>query len=199
MGLVVSESDLSTNAPWGCEGTLMPEGPTPEAIGQGAINTATIVETCATSGIAARLATDLVLNGFSDWFLPSLEELAMIWSELASDGLGGFANHTYWSSTQADATQAFTVDMNNGSTNQHNKSQTNRHTRAARYYAIGTTTFPVSPTIYVNSTTATVVTYPSPAVESPAFYLEQPRTESIDNLFIDVAIGAVPTARGHGR
>ena len=190
MGLVVSESDLSTNAPWGCQGVLIPEGPTPEAIGQGAINTATIVATCLTSGIAARLANDLVLNGFSDWFLPSLEELAMIWSELASDGLGGFANHTYWSSTQADATQAFTVDMNNGSTNQHNKSQTNRHTRAARYYAIGTTTFPVSPTIYVNSTTATVVTYPSPAVESPAFYLEQPRTESIDNLFIDVAIGA---------
>jgi hypothetical protein len=59
-----------------------------------------------------------------------------------------------------------------------------------RYYVIDTTTFPVSPTIYVNSSTATVVTYPSPAVESPAFYLEQPRTESIDNLFIDVAIGA---------
>ena len=191
MGLVVSESDLSTNAPWGCQGVLIPEGPTPGAIGQGAINTATIVATCLTSGIAARLANDLVLNGFSDWLLPSLDELAMIWSELASEGLGNFANHTYWSSTQESATQAFTVDMNNGNQGMHSKDNTsNRYTRAARYYVIDTTTFPVSPTIYVNSTTATVVTYPSPAVESPAFYLEQPRTESIDNLFIDVAIGA---------
>jgi hypothetical protein len=190
MGLVVSESDLSTNAPWGCQGVLIPEGLTPEAIGQGALNTATIVANCATSGIAARLADQLVLNGFSDWFLPSLDELLEVYTNLASAGLGNFANHSYWSSTQASATQASTVDMNSGNANDHNKSQTNRHTRAMRYYVIDTTTFPVSPTIYVNSSTATVVTYPSPAVESPAFYLEQPRTESIDNLFIDVAIGA---------
>ena len=48
----------------------------------------------------------------------------------------------------------------------------------------------VSPNIEVNSSTATVVTYASPPVESPTFYLEQPRTESIDNLLIDVAVGA---------
>lgn len=190
MGLVVSDSDLSTNAEWGCQGTLIPEGASPEAIGQGLNNTLTIVGGCPTSGIAARLANDLVLNGFTDWFLPSYDELNLIYTNVASIGLGGFSNHSYWSSTQDGANQAFTINMNNGSPNSHNKSQTNKHTRAARYYAIGTITFPVSPNIEVNSSTATVIPYPSPPIESPTFYLEQPRTESIDNLLINVAIGA---------
>ena len=136
---ITAATDQSTSAPWGCQGTLISEGLTPEAIGQGVINTASIVATCATAGIAARLADQLVLNGFSDWFLPSLEELGMMWTELASDGLGGFVNQSYWSSTQASATQAFTIDMSNGNFNQHNKSQTNRHTRAMRRFLLPTT------------------------------------------------------------
>lgn len=133
---ITAATDQSTSAPWGCQGTLILEGATPEAIGQGIINTATIVATCATSGIAARLADELVLNGFSDWFLPSLDELLEVYANLASAGLGSFANQSYWSSTQADATQAFTVDMNNGNANEHNKSQANRHTRAMRRFLL---------------------------------------------------------------
>ena len=137
---ITAATDQSTSAQWGCQGTLIPEGATPEAIGQGVINTPTIVATCATAGIAARLADQLVLNGFSDWFLPSLEELGMMWTELASDGLGSFANHIYWSSTQASATQAYTVDMNNGNQGTHSKGNTsNRYTRAMRRFLLPVT------------------------------------------------------------
>ncbi len=136
---ITAAVDQSSSAPWGCQGTLIPEGATPEAIGQGVINTASIVGDCATAGIAARLANDLVLNGFSDWFLPSLDELLEVYANLASADLGSFDNHSYWSSTQVSATQAFTIDMNNGSFNQHNKSQTNRHTRAMRRFLLPTT------------------------------------------------------------
>jgi hypothetical protein len=137
---ITAAVDQSSNAEWGCPGTLIPEGATPEAIGQGIVNTASIVATCATAGISARLANDLVLNNFSDWFLPSLEELGMMWTELASDGLGGFANHIYWSSTQASDTQAFTVDMNNGNQGTHSKGNTsNRYTRAMRRFLLPTT------------------------------------------------------------
>jgi len=136
---ITAATDQSTSAQWGCQGTLIAEGLTPDAIGQGVINTASIVAGCATAGISARVANDLVLNGFSDWFLPSLEELGMMWTELASDGLGSFVNQSYWSSTQASATQAYTVDMNNGNPNFHNKSQTNRHTRAMRRFLLPTT------------------------------------------------------------
>jgi hypothetical protein len=135
---ITSQSDQSTNAPWGCQGTLIPEGATPDAIGQGIINTPTIVANCATAGIAARLANDLVLEGFSDWFLPSLEELLGMHTNLADAGLGNLSNHSYWSSTQATDTRAYTVDMNNGQANFHNKSQTNRHTRAMRRFLLPT-------------------------------------------------------------
>jgi hypothetical protein len=136
---ITAAVDQSSNAEWGCQGTLIAEGATPEAIGQGVINTATIVANCATAGIAAKLADQLVLNSFSDWFLPSLEELLEMYTNLASAGLGSFVNQSYWSSTQASATEAFTVDMNNGNANQHNKSQTNRHTRAMRRFLLPTT------------------------------------------------------------
>ena len=136
---ITAGADQSTSAQWGCQGTLIPEGATPDAIGQGVINTASIVATCATAGIAARLADELVLNGFSDWFLPSLEELNEVYANLASAGLGSFSNHSYWASTQATATQAYTVDMNNGNPNFHNKSQTNRHTRAMRRFLLPVT------------------------------------------------------------
>ena len=129
--------DQSSNAEWGCQGTNIA---TSTELGQGIVNTASIVAGCATAGISARLANDLVLNSFSDWFLPSLEELGMMWTELASDGLGSFANHTYWSSTQASATQAFTVDMNNGNQGTHSKDNTsNRYTRAMRRFLLPTT------------------------------------------------------------
>ena len=135
---ITAAMDQSSNAPWGCEGTDI--AGTVGSIGTGPANTALIVANCATAGIAARLADQLVLNSFSDWFLPSLEELAMMWPELVSDGLGSFANHTYWSSTQASDTQAFTVDMNNGNQGTHSKGNTsNRYTRAMRRFLLPTT------------------------------------------------------------
>jgi hypothetical protein len=135
---ITAAADQSSSAPWGCEGVLI-AGLSGE-IGKGAANTAAIVSGCATAGISARLADQLVLNGFSDWFLPSLEELAEVYTELASAGLGSFASHTYWSSTQDDAGHAFTVNMNNGNQGTHNKDNTsNRYTRAMRRFLLPVT------------------------------------------------------------
>lgn len=133
---ISAAADQSTDAPWGCQGTDI--SGTLSAVGTGSANTALIVAGCATSGISARICDELTLNGYSDWFLPSLDELAEMYTKLAADGLGNFANHTYWSSTQQSATQAYTIDFNNGNTNAHNKSQTNRHTRAMRRFLMGT-------------------------------------------------------------
>ena len=136
---ISAAADQDSDAPWGCQGTLILEGASPEAIGQGVINTATIVASCPTSGISARICDQLVLNGYSDWFLPSLDELAQMYTKLAADGLGNFANHTYWSSTQQSATQAYTIDMNNGNQGTHAKGNTsNRYTRAMRRFLMGT-------------------------------------------------------------
>ena len=133
---ISAAADQSTSAPWGCQGTNI--SGTLNAVGTGSANTALIVASCATSGISARICDQLTLNGYSDWFLPSLDELAQMYTQLDANGFGNFANQSYWSSTQSSATQAYTIDFNNGNTNAHQKSQTNRHTRAMRRFLMGT-------------------------------------------------------------
>ena len=152
---ISAAADQSTDAPWGCQGTDI--SGTLSAVGTGSANTALIVAGCATSGISARICDQLTLNGYSDWFLPSLDELTEMYTKLAADGLGNFANHTYWSSTQESATQAYTIDFNNGNTNAHNKSQTNRHTRAMRRFLMGTPRVVETGLAYIEPATETYV------------------------------------------
>jgi hypothetical protein len=104
-GLVIATGDLY--APWGCEGTSVP---TSTGLGGGPTNTAAIVASCAQAGTAARLADDLVRDGYSDWFLPSRDELSLAVTNLALQGLGGFAAwERYWTSTEGDPSLAWSV------------------------------------------------------------------------------------------
>ena len=154
---ISAAADQSTSAPWGCQGTAIQQDPSADEIGYGQLNTADIVAGCATSGISARLCDELTLNGYSDWFLPSYLELEQMYLSLKLNGLGNFANHTYWSSTQESATQAYTIDFNNGNTNAHNKSQTNRHTRAMRRFLMGTPRVVETGLAYIEPATETYV------------------------------------------
>lgn len=100
-GLVCATADQGSYS-WGCEGTSIATG---TAVGTGATNTAAILASCGTANIAAQACDSLVLNGYSDWFLPSVNELALMYTNLAAQGLGSFGNY-YWSSSQADANSA---------------------------------------------------------------------------------------------
>jgi hypothetical protein len=78
-GLICAPSDLPKGTiQWGCEGVAIP-GADGSAIGTGAQNTLDILAGCSTPGIAARLCTDLSLEGFDDWFLPSMDELGTMY------------------------------------------------------------------------------------------------------------------------
>jgi hypothetical protein len=110
-GLVCAPSNQG-NFQWGCQGTGIPN--TSTAVGTGATNTAYIVAGCAQRPIAASVCADLVLNGYSDWYLPSLGELQLMYGRLHTQGLGGFGGGWYWSSSQANPNDAWIMYFNQG-------------------------------------------------------------------------------------
>jgi hypothetical protein len=110
-GLISATSDQSTGALWGCYGTSIPG--TSTAIGTGQANTTAIVAGCPTIGIAAQICDALVLNGYSDWFLPSKDELNQMY--LQKNVIGGFANTEWcWSSSEYDNGDAWVQDLYGG-------------------------------------------------------------------------------------
>ena len=88
-GMVCAESDQG-NSTWGCQGTQMF---TSTSLGSGAQNTASIVLNCIGENTAAKICNDLELNSYSDWYLPSIDELALMMSNLYVNGIGNFIDY----------------------------------------------------------------------------------------------------------
>lgn len=118
-GLIAAPSDQSRGAVWGCSGVLEDSNPErnsltnlsarSDVIGRGQANTRAIVNGCGESGIAARICDELVLNGYNDWFLPSLNELSQMCQH--KDVIGGFAAMQYWSSTEQNESSVWEEDF----------------------------------------------------------------------------------------
>ena len=68
------------------------------AVGAGASNTSTADTTCA--GGAIQAASDYAGGSQSDWFLPSVGEAMLMYTNLRQVGVGGFASAFYWSSSE---------------------------------------------------------------------------------------------------
>lgn len=89
---------------WGCYQTFITDA-SYTAIGTGLTNTNSIVNQCSESRIVARLCSDLTQGGYSDWYLPSQDELAKLYDNRIA--IGGFADDWYWSSTQDTGLDAY--------------------------------------------------------------------------------------------
>lgn len=129
-GIIAAANDQSTGAEWGCYGSAVSPS-TNTAIGWGNANTVNITDWCSTAGIAARLCIDLVISSYSDWYLPSKDELNKLY--INKTVIGGFSNNWYWSSSQLDANYAWGMDFNSGTTGTNTKGFTDR-VRAIRYF-----------------------------------------------------------------
>jgi hypothetical protein len=103
-GLAASPADLPVNAPWDngiiAAGKVDGDVVTNLALGTGKANTDYIISKIDSTGTyAALVCRQYKANGFSDWFLPSRDELTLMKQNLYDKQLGNFMAPGYWSSS----------------------------------------------------------------------------------------------------
>ena len=100
-GLIVAPEDQAIISKWAesCYAETISSNKT--AIGSGSRNTIELEKICTQSETAADICANLSLGGYSDWFLPSKDELNIMYINLTQKqfNLGNFRSHYYWSSS----------------------------------------------------------------------------------------------------
>ena len=111
-GLIVSTSNQSTGIRW-YNGTDITTGATGTAIGTGLSNTNTIITSQGgtPTSYAAGLARAYTGGGYTDWYLPSKDELYKLY--LNRTTIGGFISYFYWSSSEAGNNIAWLQNFDN--------------------------------------------------------------------------------------
>ena len=133
-GIIAAPSDQSTSIRW-YNGSYGGIGAQATELGAGKNNTNTIVTTYGTGSYAAKLCADLELNGYTDWYLPSKNELFKLY--LNYSAIGGLASDYYWSSSEGaggnDWGNAWHLNLGGGYGFDYDKNTTSR-VRAIRYF-----------------------------------------------------------------
>ena len=107
-GFIAAPTNQPPGVEWGCSGTLIP-GADGSAIGTGMQNTKDIIAGCSTASIAARICDELTIDGYSGWYLPSMDEMVKLYQNRAY--VGGFGINAYWTSSEYSSTQAGIVNF----------------------------------------------------------------------------------------
>jgi hypothetical protein len=131
-GLIVATTDQSTGIQW-YNGSYTNTGATGVALGTGSANTTKIIASqgATATDYAAGLARAYNGGGYTDWFLPSRDELNKLY--LNHDEIGGFGMIDFWSSTSGNAYVAWAQYFYDGSQYQSNKNSIVR-VRAVRAF-----------------------------------------------------------------
>jgi hypothetical protein len=99
--LEAAPQDFPGGLQWGTNGENV--GGTQTSLGSGKRNTELIISALKSSGEtvkAAQVANAANYNDYNDWFLPSKDELDLLYKNLKQKGLGNFQNNIYWSSSE---------------------------------------------------------------------------------------------------
>ena len=112
-GLIAAESDQSTGVKWA---PVDDNFGTITDLGSGLSNTNLVISSYPVLNCAAYLARIYTGGGYTDWYLPSKDELAKLY--LNRNLIGGFNNvvdfSNYWSSSQQNSTEAYIIRFNDG-------------------------------------------------------------------------------------
>ena len=114
-GLIAAPYDQSEGIQW-YNGSNINTGAIGTAMGAGKNNTEKIVQAQGAGNYAAKICDDLTIDGYSDWFLPSKDELHELYKN--RDKIGGFDVSLdylyYWSSSEDSNDTAWCQDFSDG-------------------------------------------------------------------------------------
>jgi hypothetical protein len=128
-GLIAAPSDQSSGCNWGCQGTLI-TGTFSNS--NGSSNTDLIYAQCSVPGMSSEICSNLVLGGYSDWYLPSIDELNLLYQQKSI--VGGFTANAYWTSNQFSSVDAYWQNFNSGMQG-HNLKNQSAGVRAIRAFS----------------------------------------------------------------
>ena len=142
-GLIAAVEDQSSGIQWAIwnNGSYVTTGATATAIGTGSANTDAIisVQGDTQSDYAAGLARAYTGGGYTDWFLPSKDELNQMYINKSTledvSGFNAFINTYYWSSTENDSDDALMQLFPIGHQTNHSKGYPS-NVRAVRAFLI---------------------------------------------------------------
>jgi Protein of unknown function (DUF1566) len=118
-GLIAAPIDQSMGIQWD-NGSSTTANATGTSIGTGKTNTTAIITTQGAGDYAAKLCDDLVVGRYKDWYLPSKEELNLMYKNIGQGAaapltnIGGFASAYYWASSEYDSYNIWHQDFSNG-------------------------------------------------------------------------------------
>lgn len=139
-GLIVALTDQSTAQAWS-NVTSAEIGTSAQSSWDGLSNSNAIVGQAGHTSSAAKLCLDLVSGGQSDWYLPSIQELNMLWNNYYTvaralsqiSGATQMSNAPYWSSSEGSNSIAWLFLFGFGNAGNANKYRTN-YVRAVRAF-----------------------------------------------------------------
>jgi hypothetical protein len=109
-GLIAAVQSMPAYTSW-YNGTYILIGTTSTAVGSGQANTTAIVNAQGPGNYAASICDNLVLNGYSDWYLPSKDELNLLYQHRGSTLIVQLEG--YWSSSEVDKNNAWAQTFDN--------------------------------------------------------------------------------------
>jgi hypothetical protein len=129
-GLIAATEDLK-NAEW-YNGEYHLIGTTYQDLWKGGLNTKIIIQAQGKPGnYAALRCSRYAGEGYTDWYLPSLDELQEL--RIQKDIVGGFASGPYWSSSEYNYVWAWSLAFSNGIASTSYKDE-KHHVRAIRAF-----------------------------------------------------------------
>lgn len=84
--------------------------------------------------LSAKTALNEIIGLENDWFIPSINELQLLYTNVHLTGLGSFTATNYWSSSEMDVLKAKCIDFNTGQIVNLDKNSASVKTRLIRFF-----------------------------------------------------------------